>query len=132
MKVIGLCEDLQVRRLVTVAAEAVNKVTLLCRSAYAATAAAERRRAALGLALVVLEQEEIVGTNLNFGTQQGLIRRRTAPVRQTVRRLLDNVIICANRLVVVANRRGVIQHKVNKSLGTDGIVRKTIDHQEIC
>ena len=127
-----MCEDLQIRRLVTVAAAAVNKITLLRRCAYAATTATERRRAALGLALVILEQEEIVGTNLNFGTQQGLIRRRTAPVRQTVRRLLDNVIIRANRLVVGTYRRGVIQHKVNKSLGADGIVRKTVDHQEIC
>lgn len=124
--------SLQIRGLVTVAAAAVNKITLLRRCAHAATTAAERRRAALGLALVVLEHEEIVGTNLNFGTQQWLIRCRTAPVGQTVRRLLDNIIIGANRLVVVANRRSVIQHKVNKSLGADGVVRKTVDHQEIC
>ena len=132
MKVIGLCGDLQIRGRITVAATAGNEVTLLRRRAYAAAAAAERRRAALGLALIVLEHEEIVGTNLNIGTQQWLIRCRTAPVGQTVRRLLDNVIIRANRLVVVAYRRSIIQHKVNKSLGTDGVVRKTVDHQAIC
>ena len=66
IKVIGC---LQIRGLITIAAAAVNKITLLRRCADAAAAAAKRRRAALRLALVVLEHEEVVGTNLNFGTQ---------------------------------------------------------------
>ena len=76
-----------------VAAALVDVVALLGRRADAATVTAEGGAAALGLALVVLEHEEIVGTNLNFGTQQGLIRCRTAPVGQTVRRLVNNIII---------------------------------------
>jgi len=59
---------LEIRRDVTVAAAGGNKVTLLRRRTNATAAAAEAGRAALGLALIVLEQEEIVGTNLNIGT----------------------------------------------------------------
>jgi len=66
MKVI---DCLQIRGLITIAAAAVNKITLLRRRANATATAAERRRAALRLALVVLEHEEVVGTNLNIGTQ---------------------------------------------------------------
>ena len=92
MKVIGgVC--LQIRGGITVATAAGNKVTLLSRCADAAAAASVAGRAALGLALVILKHEEVVGTELNIGTQQRLIRRRTAPVRQTIRRLVDNIII---------------------------------------
>ena len=124
---------LQIRGGITVAAAAGNKVTLLSRCAYAAAAASVAGRAALGLALVILKHEQVVGTELNIGTQQRLIWRRTAPVRQTIRRLLYNIIVRANRLVVIANRGGIIQHVINESLGIyHRVVGESIHHQEIC
>jgi len=122
---------LQIRGGITVAAAAGNKVTLLSRCAYAAAAASVAGRAALGLALVILKHEQVVGTELNIGTQQRLIWRRTAPVRQTIRRLVHNIIICTDRLVVVARRGGIVQHEINKALRTDRVIRKSVDHQQI-
>ena len=132
MKVIGLIGRLQVRGDVAVATARGNKVTLLRRRTDAAATAAERSRAALRLALVVLEQKEIVGTDLNLGTQQRLIRRRSAPVRQTIRRLLHDIVVRANRLVVVTRGRRIVQHVINESLRTNRVVRESVDHQEIC
>jgi len=60
---------LQVRGDIAVATTRGNEVTLLRRCTDAAATAAERGRAALRLALVVLEHKEIVGTDLNLGTQ---------------------------------------------------------------
>ena len=122
---------LQVRRDVTVAAAGGNEVTLLRRRTNATAAAAEAGRAALRLALVVLEHEEIVGTDLNIGTQQRLIGRRSTPVRQTICRLLHNIVIGANRLVVIARRRCIVEHVVDKSLRANRIVRESVHHQEI-
>ena len=122
---------LQIRRDVTVAAAGGNEVTLLRCGTDAATSAAEAGRAALRLALVVLEHEEIVGTDLNIGTQQRLIWRRSAPVRQTICRLLHDIIIGANRLVVIARRRRIVEHVIHESLRADRVICEAIHHQEI-
>ena len=57
----------------------IDVVTLLGRGADASTIAREARVAALGLALVILEEEQAVGTHLNLGALQGLIRSRSTP-----------------------------------------------------
>ena len=64
-----------------VAATLVDVVALLGRRADAATVTAEGGAAALGLALVVLEDEKAVITGLELGAGEGLIRRRVAPSR---------------------------------------------------
>ena len=74
----------RVLRLRAIATAPSDILALLGRRADAATAAAEARPAALRLALVVLEHEEAVGTGLKLGAQQGLIRGRVAPARNTV------------------------------------------------
>ena len=62
-----LIAALQVRGSRTVAAAAGNLVALLARCADAAATATVATRAALGLALVVLEDEEIVRADIDFG-----------------------------------------------------------------
>ena len=57
----------------------IDVFTLLGRGADASTIAREARVAALGLALVILEEEQAVGTHLNLGALQGLIRSRSTP-----------------------------------------------------
>jgi len=59
--------NLQVCGSCAIAAAAGDKITLLGCSTYAATAAAVATRAALRLALVVLEEEKIVGSRSNLG-----------------------------------------------------------------
>ena len=58
---------LQVRGRRTIATAAGNLVALLTCCTDAAATATVATRAALGLALVVLEDEEIVRTNIDFG-----------------------------------------------------------------
>lgn len=71
MKVLkcALQNSLQIRRRITVATTAGNKVALLRRCTDAAATAAKRRRAAFGLALVILEHKKVVRSDLNIGTQ---------------------------------------------------------------
>ena len=73
-----LCLEIRGARAVSTTAR--NHIALLRRRAHATRATAEARTAALGLALVVLEDEQIVGADLDLRSQQGLIRRRSAPV----------------------------------------------------
>lgn len=63
-----------------VATTLVDIVALLGRRAHAAAIAAEGRRAALRLALVIFEDEEVVGTNLELRARKRLIRGRSAPL----------------------------------------------------
>ena len=106
-----------------------DHLALLGRGTNAATAAAERRRAALGLALVVLEDEKVVLSHFHFGAQQRLIRRRAAPVAQAVRGPLHDIVVRADRLVAVA-LRSAAQHIISKTLRTR-IVGKSTEHQII-
>ena len=63
----SITEGLQICWRCAVTTTACNKVALLGGSAYAATAAAVATRAALRLALVILEEEQIVGPRCNLG-----------------------------------------------------------------
>lgn len=76
---------LQIRGGITVAAAAGNKVTLLSRCAYAAAAASVAGRAALGLALVILEHEQTIGAEFKRGAIQWLIRRIAFPGADAIR-----------------------------------------------
>jgi hypothetical protein len=62
-----------------VSATCIDILTLLGRGADASTVAREARVAALRLALVILKEEEVVGTHLNLRAVQGLIRGCSTP-----------------------------------------------------
>ena len=100
---------------------------MLGRGTNAAGSAAEAGRTALRLALVVLEDEQVVGAELHFRAQQGLIGRRTAPVALTIRRPLHNIVISADRLVAVALGR-TAQHIVREALA---VIRVSTEHKVV-
>ena len=114
---------LEVAGLVAVVAAGVDELTLLGRGANAAARAAERRTAAFRLALVIGKHEQLVVVQVGFGAQKGLVGRRATPVAQTVRRLLDHIIVRADRLVLIARRRAIHQI-IGKSLRRR-VVRKS-------
>ncbi len=114
---------LKINRVRAIAAAARDHLALLGRCTNAAATAAEGRRAALGLALVVLEDKQIVVADLNLGAQQRLIGRRAAPVALTVRGALHNIVVRTDSLVAVALGR-TTQHIVGKTLRTR-VVSKT-------
>jgi hypothetical protein len=51
----------------TISASSIEEIALLRRRADASTVATERGPAALGLALVIFEHEEVIGAGLNLG-----------------------------------------------------------------
>jgi len=70
----SLVSDLEIRTAEqSVAAAGINQVALIRSRADTATVAAERGIAALGFALVVREQEEVILIDYNGGTIQGHI-----------------------------------------------------------
>ncbi len=71
-----------------VTATGVNVIALLRGSADTAATAAEAGSAAFGFALVIFEDEEVIGTDLEFGTQEGLIGGLFAPFGHTALRHL--------------------------------------------
>ena len=77
--------------MLTIAAPGVDKIPLVGRGTNTASIAAQSRTAALGLALVVLEDEQIVGAHFHGRAGQRHIRLRTAEAlrrrRQTRRRI---------------------------------------------
>ena len=88
-----------------VAATRVDHLALVGRRADAATIAAEARVAALGLALVILEDEEVVLAQLNLGATERLIRRSGAPLAVRTR-LQGDTVKRADLLVLVLRTRG--------------------------
>lgn len=98
-----------------VAATLVDVVALLGRRADAATVAAEGGAAALGFALVVLEDEKAVITGLELGTGERLIRRRVAPSRGIAGLQADSV-KSAHDLVGVAGTAAICQRICGETL----------------
>ena len=98
-----------------VATTLVDVVTLLGRRADAATIAAEGGAAALGLALVVLEDEEAVIARLELGAIEGLIRRCVTPAGG-VARLQADAVEGTHNLVGVARPAAVRQRVGRKAL----------------
>ncbi len=88
-------------RLRAVSATLVDKLALLGACAHASTIARETRAAALRLALVVLEHEQIVGTDLELGeiAIHRLVGLRVAPVAHRVASGQAHTIVGADGLV---------------------------------
>ncbi len=104
----------------------IDVVALSGGSANATTTAAETGTAALGLALVILENEETIGTDLEFGTQQRLIRSLLTPLGHSTFRLFLQIVINTNCLIFIADLGGAVG-PVHESLGgryMGGVVHK--------
>ena len=110
-------------------AAAGNQIALAGCGANASRPATEGGGATFGLALVILEQEEIVGTDLHFGAQQGLIRRNITPVALPIVGALHYIIVRSNGFVVLADCR-TAHHVVGKALRR-GIVGHAGQHEKI-
>lgn len=116
-----------------VAATGVDEVALLRGGANAATAATETGPAALRLALVVLEDEEAIGANLELGAQQRLIGGLLAPLGHTALRRLLQVVVDTNGLVSLTGLGG-IGDPVGKRLARrymGSIVHVSLEHQDV-
>ena len=98
-----------------VATTLVDVVALLGSCAHAATIAAEGGTAALRLALIVLEDEEVVRIRLELGAIEGLVRRRVAPAGG-VASLQADAIKGAHGLVRVARTTAVRQRVGREAL----------------
>ena len=98
-----------------VATTLVDVVALLGCRADAATIAAEGGAAALGLALVVLEDEQAVIARLELGAREGLVRRRVAPAGRVARLQADSV-EGTHYLVGVAHAAAVRQRVCGEAL----------------
>ncbi len=90
-----------------VTATGVDEIALGGGGAYATATAAEAGTAALRLALVVFEDEEVVGAEFHFGTQQGLIGGLFAPFGHTALGHLLQIVINTNSLITGASIRGI-------------------------
>ena len=122
-------------------------MTLRRRCADTSAAARKGRAAALGLALVVLEDEQVVGTGTReFGTCHRLIGSRVAPSGDTVGGRLEHVVIRADSLVSAAGTSttevvvcetfafeitATVQDIVDESLALSRIVCVSHDHERI-
>ena len=115
---------LQIHRIVTVATTTCDHIPLLRRGTDASAAATEGRRAALGLALIILENEKVVGAEFYFRAQQGLVGRWTTPVAQAICGLLHNIVVGTNCLVTRASRCAA-EYIIRKALA---IVGETTQH----
>ena len=87
------------RRLVSTAARQVLSLIRSC--ADAPTAAAETRPTAFGLALVVLEHEEVIVAGNKLGSCERLIGGRVSPAGYIVARREDDTIVAANGLILL-------------------------------
>jgi len=81
---------------------------LLRRRAHTATVAAEGGTAALGLALVVLEHEQLIGTRLEGRAPERLIRGRVTPGRR-IARGEANIVEGTHRLIRILRAAAVRQ-----------------------
>jgi len=116
--VIGCFEEGYLDRVIgqrAVAAALVDVVALLGRCADASTIAAEGGAAALGLALIVLEDEKAVITGLELGAGERLIRRRVAPSRGIAGLQADSV-KSTHDLVGVAGTAAIRQRICGETL----------------
>ena len=98
-----------------VSTTAIDEITLIGGRAYAATVARIRRAAALGLALIVLEHEQIVRTQLEGGivALQRLIGTIITPSTDVIYWLQIDTVKRANRLL--ANTRRIVK-SIRKAL----------------
>jgi hypothetical protein len=123
--------SLQIGRGGAVTATSVDQVTLLGCSANATATAAERGTAALGLALVILEDEHVVGASL--GSKEGLVGSLVAPLGKTVFGCLAETIVGSDRLIRISGRSSILEI-VHKSLHTElvaGIIGKSGKHEHV-
>ena len=121
-----LCPLLRVirrSRLITPTARQILSL-LRCR-ADAPTTAAETRPAALGFALVVLEQEQIVIAGNKFVTEQFLIRRRVSPAGDIVPRGKNHAVIVSDGLILVLCSARIGQKERIESLLQSGRIRSS-------
>ena len=138
-----------------IAAASSDHLTLGGRSADAPTAAAERRTAALGLALVILEHEEVVGRGAGeLGSRQGLIGSRITPGTCTICGNLPDIVVGTDRLVVIGIARTAqlvigealasklrdggkaaataVHDVVDEPLLIAGVVSVAVEHEGVC
>lgn len=116
-----------------IATAGVDKVALLGSSAHAAAAATETGPTALRLALVVLENEQAVGADLELGAQQRLIGGLLAPLRHTTLGHLLQVVVDANGLVSLTGL-GSIGGPVGKGLTgryMGRIIHIALQHEDV-
>ena len=112
---------------------AVDEIALGRGGADTAATATEGSTTAFRLALIVLEDEEIVGSDLNFGAKEWLIRSLLAPLGHAVAWDLLEAIVGADGLVVTGVAGGVGE-VVHEPLGTGGstvVVGESGDHEDI-
>jgi hypothetical protein len=120
----------------TVSTTAVDQITLLRSGADTSTTAAESGATALGLALVVLKDEHVIGTRLR--SEKGFVGGSVAPLRQSVFGCLAKTIVRSDGLVVRSCRSsiggGKVVYKtlVNHTKFVVGIVGKSGKHQDVC
>ena len=103
-----------------IASAACDEVALSRCSAYAAATATERRAAALRLALIVLEHEEIVRSRgeLLRTAYKSLIRSRIAPCAHAIIRGQFHTIKRANRFIFSLRATSLVQEIRSKALAT--------------
>jgi hypothetical protein len=109
--------DLEVaRRGCAVATATRDKLALLGGCADATATARKGGTAALGLALVVLEDEQRVRTGLKLGAHELLIRSRVAPRRHSILRHYILGIKVTNGFIAFAITTRILQEIIGKSL----------------
>ena len=119
----------------------VDQLALVRRGANAAAVAAVARVAALRLALVILEHEEVVLPQLDLGTTERLIRGGAAPLAVRAR-LQSNSIKRADLLILVlstCSARAIVGETLTRgAAATEGILaishvaNKTLARRQEC
>lgn len=121
----------------------VDQLALVRRGANAAAVAAVARVAALRLALVILEHEEVVLPQLDLGTTERLIRGGAAPLAVRAR-LQSNSIKRADLLILVlstCSARAIVGETLTRTrsaAATEGILaishvaNKTLARRQEC
>ena len=99
----------------------------------ATTIAREGARAALRLALIVLEEEKGIWSGLEFRAIQRLIRRSITPSTHAIIRVKLHIVKCANHLVLRTRRArclSIIVHEAFHGSGRHEI--KAHYHKKVC
>jgi hypothetical protein len=105
-------------RLCTIASAARDVLALLGCRADASTTAAEGRTAALGLALIVLEDEQGVITGLKLRAHELLIGSRVAPCANAILRHHILRVKVANGLVAFSIATRILKHVIREAFAS--------------
>ena len=119
----GVLRVIRRSRLITPATRQILSL-LWCR-ADAPTTATETRPAALGLALVVLEQEQIVIAGNKIVTEQFFVRSRVSPAGYIIAGGKNHTVIVSDRLILVLCTASVGQKERIESLLQGGRIRSS-------